>query len=121
MGRINNAQQQGIPRPPRARVNGSRVTNAQCSRQLRPEHVLGARTRQHFRQARRDGGQVGRGGERPHEDALGAVVDAEHRHCDLLVRRWRLFPESRVAKGLRRAPEDFWREAELGLVGGVGV
>ena len=121
MSRINNAQQQGIPHPPRARVNGSRATNAQSPHQLRPEHVLGARTRQHFRQVRRDGGQVGRGGERPHDDALGAVVDAEHRHCDLLVRRWRLFPEFRGAKGLRRAPEDFWREAELGLVGGVGV
>ena len=76
MSRINNAQQEGIPGPPRARVDGFRTTNAQSSNQLRPEHILGARTRQHFRQASRDGGQVGCGGESPHDDALGAVVDA---------------------------------------------
>ena len=49
------------------------------------------------------------------------MVDAQHGHRDFFFRRWDLLPELRIAKRLRCAPQDLWREAELHLVVAVGI
>lgn len=49
------------------------------------------------------------------------MVDAQHGHGDLFRRRGDLLPELGVAKRLRCAPQDLWREAELDLVVAVGI
>ena len=49
------------------------------------------------------------------------MIDAEHRHNNLLLRGGSLLPKLTVTKGLWYAPERFLREAKLGLVLTKGV
>ena len=53
------------------------TADAQASNQVAPEQILGASpARQHFRQLTGHSGQVGCRWKGPHDDALGAVIDA---------------------------------------------
>ena len=49
------------------------------------------------------------------------MIDTQHRHCNFFVCCRRLLPELCVTECLRCAPEDFWWEAELGLVAAIAV
>ena len=121
MGGIDDAHEYGVPILPCAYIDRAGPIDSQSNHGVSPNYVLCANTSQNSCQSTSHIDQIYRRWERPHDDSLGAVVDTQNGHGDFLTRCRRLRPEILVWESLRCAPEDFWWEAELGLVVAIGV